>query len=305
STQLDPTNFIEPSEGTVKPDKAQETKNIALTETPSHFNDLDLEKKLSLWHKQYQESLHISGVFRHFEDAKNPEITTITGKKVKAPRWDKVKAAISAPDVLEKVKLLKNPTLLIVPAGQSFQGSLDEVSQDKIEEKDKKSPRFPYLTSWNEKIKKEDGAEVQVNGTGGDQTAEVISFDPDNPAKGETKEQRHGETGWEVLIVDGCDEVPEETKKKKAIELAQDLGSKGLSLLSKEAYLHLQQRGSLRGRNYDQKIWTWLDEYIKSFSAVACAYWNPDLQGLSLNRSAPSASTGILGGRRSVRVKIP
>ena len=217
-------------------------------------------------------------------------------KQVKAPQWNKVQEAIKKPEVLARIKELKNPTLLLVPAGMSFKEMMNATTQQDKDEDKRKEPYLNFYSSWEPQFDK-------------DRTGEVVGFDLRVPEEGKSKEDRlesndYGFNGWEVVVVDGTDKVPEETKNRSAIDLAQQFEKSGFSFMGPEAYVVFQMRGKLRGKQYDEEIWTWLDAYIKAVSSVAAGYWSPAAQELELYHVAPSSEVDNLGARRSVRVKL-
>lgn len=264
-----------------------------LAEIPSSFKGVSEEKILKNLRAQHG---NIVPLLASFGLAKDQKIKTILNKQVKPPDWSKVAKALSKPEVLARIRELNNPTLLLVPAGMPFKEMMDTVTQQDKEKDKRKEPYFNFYSSWEPQFDK-------------DRTGEVVEFDFRVPEEGKSKEARlekneYGFQGWEVVVVDGTDEVPEETKNKSAIDLVQQFEKAGFSFMGPEAYVVLQMRGKLRGKQYDVETWTWLDAYIKEYSSVAAGYWVPGNQELELDYGDPSDRDVYLGARRSVRVKI-
>jgi hypothetical protein len=264
-----------------------------LTEIPSSFKGVPEGKILENLQAQFA---NMAPLLDSFSLVKGQKIKTVLDKQVKAPQWSKVQEAIKKPEVLARIKELKDPTLLLVPAGMSFKDMMYAVSQQEKDKADRKEPHLPFFSSWEPQFDK-------------DKTGEVVGFDPRIPEEGKSKEDRlesndYGFQGWEVVVVDGTDEVPEETKNRSAIDLAQQFERSGFSFMGPEAYVVFQMRGKLRGKQYDEETWTWLDAYIKAFSSVAAGFWAPDFRELELSSVDPSGRVDYLGARRSVRVKL-
>jgi len=204
---------------------------------------------------------------------KDVGLETVEGKPM--PTEDEVMSKLT-PDVLDKIKTLKQPRLLITPR----QASLETIA-GKINE------RLPQGKETYIDDKYKEGGSLYENPQGQE---------------------------WEVTVIDGLKEMPVETGsgaifdglgKKRWYEQLEEFevrlkkeGKEGMTS-TQELMLHLQ--GILTGENFDEQTWNLLFKTNKLDKDLICAaYWL--LGSPALNGYNPDSRDNHLRGRASVRV---
>jgi len=109
-----------------------------------------------------------------------------------------------------------------------------------------------------------------------------------------------------VLVVDGTETTPEDTRNKSAIDLKAEFDAAGLSGLTPEEWLLLHAEGAFSGKPFDdwkKNSQTWnLASYLKKADSVPASNWFPGDSQVNLGLHWPYGSDGDLGSRRAVRL---
>jgi hypothetical protein len=252
---------------------------------------------------QYGKRLETLATFGFIESAENPVIVGIDKKKYPAPTLEQIVAKITP----EKAKLIeahiKSPMLLVVPFAMPLRAIAEKAGQKKG-----KLDQLPaYTDNWDI------DSDLPKRGKGKEQ---LIYFPEkyDQASHGgltksellETEGGPNAFPGWQVLVVDGTETVPEDTLNKSANDLKAEFDKLGLSGLTPEEWLLLHAEGALKGIPFDdyKKVSvTWnLASYLKKSGRVPDSRWDPGLSQADLYWYGPGRSAGNLGSRRVVRI---
>jgi hypothetical protein len=251
---------------------------------------------------QYGKRLETLATFGFIESAENPVIEGIDKRKYPAPTLEQIMARIT-PQKAELIeKHIKNPMLLIVP----FAMPLKTIAERAGSKKGKLGQNPVYTDDYDidsDLPKRGKGKEQLIyfprqydqTAHGGLTKAEVLA----SSAYGTFP-------GWQVLIVDGTETTPEDTRNKSANTLKAEFDAAGLSGLTPEEWLLLHAEGALGGKPFD--VWeddsfTWnLASYLKKGGNVPHSSWGPVGSRAILRWDLPGGSHGGLGSRRVVRI---
>jgi hypothetical protein len=238
-----------------------------------------------------------------FINKKKNSIKGVDNKEYAMPTWEEIRSAITK-EHLEKIKEhIQNPMLLVVPVGMRVKEMAGKIGSKKGA---LTKHEAVYTDNW-------DITADMPGKTAGQEEMVYFPEKYDKTAhKGHTKKEILDMTGginrfpgWQVLVVDGGNTVPADTKKS-ANDLLAENKEKGLSGLTPEEWLFLHAEGVRRGDPYDKcgdKSACWhLGAFLKGKSAVPRGYWHDVSSGASLYYLVPSNRYGYLGARRAVRI---
>jgi hypothetical protein len=252
---------------------------------------------------QYGKRLETLATFGFIESLENPVIVGIDGKKYPAPTLEQIMAKITP----EKLKLIetqiKSPMLLVVP----FAMPLKTIAGKAGQKKGKLEQNPVYTESWEidsdlpDRGKDDEGLvyfpkKYDKVAHGGLTKSEIL----------ETEGGPNAFPGWQVLVVDGTETTPGDTRNKSANDLKAEFGALGLSGLTPEEWLLLHAEGALKGipfDDYKKDSVTWnLASYLKKRGRVPDSFWYPEASRARLYWHRPGDSFGNLGSRRVVRI---
>jgi hypothetical protein len=251
---------------------------------------------------QYGKRLETLATFGFIESAENPVIEGIDKREYPAPTLEQIMAKIT-PQKAELIeKHIKKPMLLVVP----FAMPLRTIAERAGSKKGKLGQEPVYTDNWNI------GSDLPGRGEG----RERLIYFPEKYDKadhgGLTKSELLGTEGgpnsfpgWQVLIVDGTETTPEDTRNKSANTLKAEFDALGLSGLTPEEWLLLHAEGALSGIPFDdyrKASVTWnLASYLEKSGRVPFAYWDRDDPQAVLSWYGAGNSSERLGVRRAVR----
>ena len=252
--------------------------------------------------EQYEKRIETLTTFGFVENPLNPSIQGIDHMIYLAPTLEQIKERLTP----EKLKLIethiKNPMLLLVPFAMPLRTIAEKAGQKKGKLDQNPVNAENYDIDSDLPDRGEDDEELiyfpgkfdQVY-HGGLSKSEIIG----------TEGGPNSFPGWQVLVVDGTETIPEDTLNKSAIELQAEFDALGLSGLTPEEWLLFHIEGVLKGipfDDYTKNSYCWnLASYLKGGS-VPDTFWDPEGSEAYLDCGLPPDSDEDLGSRRAVRL---
>ena len=255
---------------------------------------IEKEKFLRELEQQYQKRLE-TGAYFELYDKDNPVVEGIDGRQYPAPTWDEIKQVITPKHVEKVKKYIKNPMILVVPIAMPLEKFAEKVGAKKGK---MKKPG---------KVEKSYELNSDING---DIVYFPEKYDKTNHGgitKPDLLKQKGGFNkfpGWQVLIVDGDDEVQNETLDKSADDLLEGNKSNGITGITPEEFLIMHASGvQEKGKPFNAVTSTWCtSSYFKDFGDVPYSCWDSFDLKIDFEKGIKGATNTHLGARRAVRI---
>ena len=269
---------------------------LSATESSETVEKFNLERE---YHKRVL-TLDAFG-FINVKVAKGSDIKGVDGLPYRIPTLSQIKARLTP----EKMKLIekhiKNPMLLVVPFAMPLRTIAEKVGQNigTLDQNPIYTKNYDIDSDLPDRAVDEEQLvyfpeKFDKSPYGGLTKSEILS-DPESPFP-----------GWLVLVVDGTETTPEDTRNKSAIDLKAEFDAAGLSGLTPEEWLLLHAEGAFSGKPFDdwkKNSQTWnLASYLKKADSVPASNWFPGDSQVYLGLLWPYGSDGDLGSRRAVRL---
>jgi len=287
-------------------ERAESPSEPIVVITPERVAEIIEKLKLE---EQYAKRLETLTTYEFIKSLENTVIEGVDGKNYPAPTLEQIIVKLTPEKAGLIEKYIKKPMLLIVPFAMPLKSIAEKAGakKGKLEQK-------PVYTGYGMESDLPDRSE---NGEqliyfpkqydqiahGGFTKSEVLS----------SSGAHNTFPGWQVLVVDGTETTPEDTRNKSAIDLKVEFDSLGLSGLTCEEWLTLHAEGAFKGIPFDvlrlprgvEKSETWnLAAYLKNRYSVPSSYWSPAEEHLKviLSIERPDNFFWWLGSRRAVRL---
>jgi len=249
---------------------------------------------------QYQKRLE-TGAYFELYDKDNPVVEGIDGKKYPAPTWDEIKQVITHKHVEKVKKYIKNPMLLVVPIAMPLEKIALKVGAKKGKLPEQKPVEFTY-DLYPDRSGDYPGEDIMVYFP--------ERYDKNNPgglSKSDLLKLKGGFNkfpGWQVLIVDGDDEVQNDSINKSAEDLLVENDTLGITGITPEEWLILHGSGvEEKGQPFDLNQWTLcMASYLKNLGTIPACIWGRLAFYATLHYYLPDDRSPGIGSRRSVRI---